>query len=114
MANSRLETQFDYIMRVLGSDLPTPVAEYRFAAPRKWRFDRAWVAHKVAVELEGGVWTRGRHVRPAGFLADIEKYNHAAASGWRVLRYTADTLDDDPLAVVTQIARALRLPEAAL
>jgi very-short-patch-repair endonuclease len=72
--------------------LPAPIAEHRFHAVRKWRFDYAWPSQSVALEVEGGVWTRGRHVRPAGYLADMEKYNAAATSGWRVLRVEPSTL----------------------
>lgn len=70
--------------------LPTP--EYRFAPPRRWRFDFAWPDHKVALEVEGGVWTEGRHTRGAGFLGDMEKYNEAACLGWRIVRVTPDDL----------------------
>lgn len=42
----------------------------------------------IAVEIEGGVWTGGRHTSGSGFLGDMEKYNEAAAAGWRVLRFT--------------------------
>ncbi len=66
--------------------LPTPTLEHRFHTTRKWRFDVAWPAHKVALEVEGGVWTRGRHSRGAGMVGDMEKYNAAVLDGWRVLR----------------------------
>jgi hypothetical protein len=46
----------------------------------------------VALEVEGGVWTGGRHTRGAGFLKDVEKYNRAAVLGWRLLRVTPDKL----------------------
>ncbi len=72
--------------------LPRPVREFVFAAPRKWRFDYAWPAERLALEVEGGVWTQGRHTRGAGFLKDMEKYNEAAARGWRVIRTTPDAL----------------------
>lgn len=62
--------------------------EFRFHGIRRWRFDYALPTFKVAIEVEGGVWTAGRHTRPKGFLGDIEKYNAAAALGWRVLRVT--------------------------
>lgn len=62
------------------------VPEYRFAPPRRWRFDYAWPAHKVALEVEGGVWTGGRHTRAVGFMKDMEKYNEAACLGWRIVR----------------------------
>lgn len=70
--------------------IPKPEREYRFHESRKWRFDYAWPKNKIALEIEGGVWTRGRHVRPKGFIKDIEKYNYAAAHGWRVFRSTTD------------------------
>ena len=72
--------------------LPQPVTEFRFDPARRWRFDYAWVDARLALEVEGGVWTHGRHTRGAGFLADIEKYNRATILGWRLLRTTPDAL----------------------
>lgn len=72
--------------------LPAPIPEYRFHPTRKWRFDYCWVAQKVALEVEGGVWVRGRHSRGAGMIGDMEKYNRATVLGWRVLRTTPQTL----------------------
>ena len=72
--------------------LPEPTLEYRFDAKRRWRFDYAWPAQKVALEVEGGVFTRGRHTRGAGFLKDIDKYNAATLAGWKVLRVTPKEL----------------------
>lgn len=72
--------------------LPDPVAEHRFAPPRLWRFDWAFLDAKVALECEGGAWSGGRHTRGAGFLKDMEKYNRATALGWRVFRCTPQTL----------------------
>ena len=66
--------------------------EYRFAPPRRWRFDYAFPQHKVAVEVEGGVWIRGRHTRGAGFVKDLEKYSEAAILGWAVIRVVPDSL----------------------
>lgn len=75
--------------------LPMPVYEHRFAPPRKWRFDMAWIREGVALEIEGGVWTRGRHTRGKGYMADLEKYNEAAVRGWIVIRVTPDQLLED-------------------
>lgn len=66
------------------------VAEHRFHPTRRWRFDYALPEAKVAIEIDGGVWTYGRHNRAAGYIADMEKLNEAARLGWRVLRYTTD------------------------
>jgi very-short-patch-repair endonuclease len=68
--------------------LPPHEREYRFAPPRRWRFDFAWPERKVAVEVDGGTWTGGRHTSGSGFAADLEKLNAAVTLGWRVLRYT--------------------------
>jgi hypothetical protein len=76
----------------LAQGLPEPVPEWRFDEVRRWRFDWAWPDHKVALEVEGGVFTRGRHTRGAGFLGDMEKYNRAAVLGWRVLRTTPEDM----------------------
>ena len=88
-----------------GAGLPAPVREHRFAPPRRWRFDYAWPAHRIALEIEGGVWAGGRHVRGRGYESDCEKYSEAALRGWRVLRVTPAMLRD---------GRALTLLERAL
>lgn len=88
--------------------IPTPGREVVFAPPRKWRFDYCWYSYKyvdtpdcpgdmersggLALEIEGGVWTGGRHITGAGFIRDMEKYNAAAALGWRVIRCTPEHL----------------------
>ena len=70
------------------SRLPKPAREFRFHRKRKWRFDFAWPVFKVAVEVDGGIYCRGRHVCGAGFERDAEKRNAAVMAGWRVLHFT--------------------------
>jgi hypothetical protein len=62
-----------------------PVAEYRFHPTRKWRFDYAWPEVRLALEVQGGIWTGGRHVRGGALLKEWEKINTAATLGWRVM-----------------------------
>lgn len=76
----------------VAAGLPAPVTEHRFMSDRRFRFDYAWVEQHVALEVEGGIWTGGRHTRGAGFLRDMDKYNHAAVRGWYVVRCTPSTL----------------------
>ena len=90
-------------IRMVG--LPDPVREHRFHETRKWRFDLSWPDRMVAIECEGGVWSRGRHTRPQGFMNDVEKYNAATMAGWKVYRVTAEMVHD---------GTALQLVEAAL
>lgn len=105
MSASSLEALFLIQLRALG--LPAPEAEYRFHASRKWRFDFAWPHRLLAVEVEGGVYTGGRHTRGSGFEADAEKYNAAAEAGWTVLRYTPKYLRDG--SAVEQVRRMLEV-----
>lgn len=84
----------DALNRIAQAGLPAPVREHHFAPPRKWAFDLAYLAEMVAVELEGGTWTNGRHTRGKGFDADCRKYGEATARGWLVLRCTAEMIAD--------------------
>lgn len=83
---SALERTFAF--QVMAHRLPKPERELRFdRGGRKWRFDFAWPENMVAVELEGGIWNNGAHVRGAHFTSDCEKYNAAQAQGWKVFRF---------------------------
>jgi very-short-patch-repair endonuclease len=100
-----------FLALVKRAKLPMPVPEYRFAPPRRWRCDYAWPDQRVALEVEGGIFTRGRHSRGAGMLKDMEKYNTLAVMGWRLIRCTPTGLRD--LATVQTLADALRFKESA-
>ena len=67
-----------------------PERELKFHPKRKWRFDFAFPEAKIAAEIEGGVWSGGRHNRASGYTKDCEKYNNAVLLGWRVFRFTSD------------------------
>lgn len=107
---SALEAAFDFAWfahRPAALAAVRPVKQYRFHATRKWRFDRAFVEARVAVELDGGTYNQGRHVRGAGFERDLEKLNAAALAGWLVLRYTTTMLRRDPKGMVDAVCQAL-------
>ena len=94
---SRLEDQFELWLETNeGEGIPAPETEYRFHPPRRWRFDFAWPAQKVAVEIEGILYQDGgsRHQRGAGFVADCEKYEAALLLGWRVYRIPGPWIDE--------------------
>jgi len=73
-------------MWALINNAPSLVEEHRFHQTRKWRFDFAHLESKTAIEIEGGVWSGGRHTRGAGYAKDAEKYNEANFDGWAVIR----------------------------
>ena len=99
---SPLEAKFVVAWRALASQYPEPEREYQFHPERGWAFDFAFIQQKVAVEMEGGTWSGGRHVRGEGYANDCEKYNAAVELGWRLLRYTTVSSD-----CIEQIKRVL-------
>ncbi|MEJ8803153.1 hypothetical protein [Pontibacter sp. H249] len=68
------------------------IAEHAFHPERKWRIDFFLPESNIAIEVEGGVWTQGRHTRGKGYVNDLEKYNAAQAMGIMVLRFTPEQL----------------------
>ena len=88
-----------------------PVPEHKFHPTRKFRFDYAWPLHMLACEIEGGLWTQGRHSRGKGAIADLEKYSEAAILGWRLIYATPQELDNG--VCIDRVMRALTDREAA-
>lgn len=76
------------------TELPPWEREYRFmpkppsGKQRQFRFDFAWPINGFAVEIEGGVYSGGRHTTGAGFTKDCEKYALATIEGYRIIRVT--------------------------
>ncbi len=71
-----------------------PVSEYKFCSFRMWRNDFAWPDHKLALEIEGGAFTKGRHTRGAGFIKDMEKYNQLAMQRFYLIRVTPSEIQN--------------------
>jgi hypothetical protein len=72
--------------------LPEP--EFRFAPPRRWRWDLCWPDRLVAVEVQGGTFAGGRHTRGKGYRNDCEKLNEGQLLGWLVLWVTPPMVKD--------------------
>lgn len=62
--------------------------EYKFNPTRKWLADFLITNTKILIEVEGGIWSQGRHTRGTGYIGDMEKYNAAAILGFQVLRFS--------------------------
>lgn len=101
---SRLEAALAQHIRA--TRLPGPMREYRFSTQRRWRFDFAWPDYLLAVEVEGGGWSGGRHTRPKGFAQDLQKYSEALAGGWTVYRCDKALIDSGR--AIEVIAKLLR------
>lgn len=93
---SHLEAKFQLEWKAVGG--PRLEREYEFHPVRRWRADFAHVESMTLVEIEGGIWVKGRHSRGSGFEKDCEKYLEAALLGFKLIRLapkqiTAETLD---------------------
>lgn len=85
----------ELVEQLVKAGVEVPLREVKFCIHgRQWRFDMAWAEQRVAVEVDGGAWSQGRHTRGAGFKEDCIKLNHAAREGWKVLRFTTDMVTD--------------------
>lgn len=102
-APSALEALLAMQLRAAG--ITGYVREFRFAPGRRWRFDFAFWNERLAIEVEGGIWSGGRHVTGKGFQADLEKYNAAVLLGWRVLRFSGEQIKSGQ--ALAQIEQAL-------
>ena len=61
-----------------------------FKRGRKWRCDFVWPDLRLIVEVEGGVYSQGRHTRGSGYTKDVEKYNAIVNAGWNLQRFTGE------------------------
>ena len=90
------------------------VPEYRFHEKRKWRFDYFLPSLNTAIEIEGGIFSGGRHTRGAGYSRDCEKYNQAQVLGFRVLRYPAHELRKSCAGLIEDLEKIEKLGEIAM
>jgi len=86
--------------------IPIPEREYKFLPDRKFRIDFFWQNVKLAVEIEGGAWSYGRHTRGAGFTGDMEKYNLMVEQGIYLLRYEPKRIDYEQIKRVYEQLKA--------
>jgi len=92
---SNLEATFALALKSVGCEM---VREYRFHPVRRWRLDFATEdGTKVAVEIDGGEFSRGAHARGVGMANDYEKRNSATEIGWAIFQITGAMTRKDPL-----------------
>jgi very-short-patch-repair endonuclease len=77
-----------FLRRCLLAGLPRPQLQVRAVEGRRWRWDFGWADQRLLVEIQGGQWTNGRHVRGLGYENDLRKANAAVEQGYRVLAFT--------------------------
>ena len=52
-----------FLLQCRDSGLVIPDREHKFMDGRRFRFDFAWADKMLGVEIEGGVFSGGRHTR---------------------------------------------------
>lgn len=97
----------DLATQITLAGLPAPTVEHKFHHKRRWRWDFCWPAYLVAVEIQGGTWSGGRHTRGSGYQNDCEKSREGQLLGWIVLGVT--TKDVKGGKALDAIERALSL-----
>jgi very-short-patch-repair endonuclease len=94
------------LTRIRQFQLPEPQSEFMFSPVGDWRLDLAYPEHHIGLELHGGTFSRGRHIRGQGFADDRRKMNQALLEGWRVYEFTREMISDE-LPRVLQVALAM-------
>lgn len=91
--------------------LPEPKAEYPFGEEigRRWRFDWLFMGW-LAVEIVGGIWTRGHHSRGRSQLDDMERRNAAQMMGYCVLEFSPQQVESGEAFAVIRKAFNLETP----
>jgi very-short-patch-repair endonuclease len=102
----KLTREQTFLLMLKARKMPTPTPEFRFHPVRKFRWDWAWPEARLALEVEGGVWSGGAHGRGTGIVRDMEKATLAAEEGWRIIRVTPSNLATE--ATMDSIHRALQ------
>ena len=76
-------------LQIRAAKLPRPLRQHRPLTTRRYRADFCWPHWDLVVEVQGGTWSAGRHVRGSGYEADCERLNLLQLAGWRVFYVTS-------------------------
>lgn len=75
---------------------------------KRYRLDFAHPLSRIGIEIQGGVYNRGRHVTGSGYERDCRKYNLAYTSNWTIFLLTSTMAKDATwLAVIAARIQAL-------
>lgn len=92
MPPSSLELKFDTLWNQLHPDLDLET-EVKLISDRKFRFDYVHSKSKIAIEVNGGIWTFSGHSSGKGLLRDYEKLNLAQSLGYHVFFLSGEMID---------------------
>jgi hypothetical protein len=87
-------------------------SEWRFAPPRRFRFDFAHLPSKIAIEIQGGIFMpNSGHNNGAALVKEYEKLCLASSLGWRIFFLSSVTVSDENIYKLIAQAIANSSPE---
>ena len=96
--DSSLETRV--YEALVASELPAPTRQHRvIVGNRTYYLDLAYPEFRVAIEVDGFEFHRGRH----SFDEDRRRQNDLVRAGWIVLRFTSTSTVDEMVANVAEV-----------
>lgn len=92
-------------------------SDVSFLEGRRYRGDAINRQKKLIIEIEGGTYpfymklkngktilaTKGGHSSPEGLQRDMDKNNAIVMNGWKLLRYTPQTLKKHPEQIINDV-----------
>ena len=90
--------QFEAVWQRCGG--PELETEYQFYSERGWRAD--YRIGEWLLEVDGGVWTGGRHTNPKGYIEDCLKLNKASLMGFRIIRIPTGCATDNYMSEIIE------------
>jgi hypothetical protein len=103
-AEALSDLDFSRLLRRFRIPEPDRQAERRDAHGRRRWLDAVWEEARLIAEVDG-LW----HMDATAWWADMRRDNDVTVSGYRVLRFPAFAIRDQPEAVAGQLREALRL-----
>jgi very-short-patch-repair endonuclease len=90
---SEAEDELAWQMHAIGLD---PIRQFHFGESigRRWAADFAFLDKKLLIEVDGGAYVAGRHVRGQGYEDDHARDAEALCLGFRILRVTPRQVTD--------------------
>lgn len=94
------------VLPLAAKGYPRPKPQAMIIPERKYRIDYAFIAARLAVQIQGQIWKKGGHTSGRGMIRDAEVCNHLTCLGWKLLLITPEMIDSGQALEWTE--RALR------
>lgn len=101
---SKLEDKFLVLFTAAAPDIKI-LRWQKVIKGRRFEFDFCLPDHRILIEIQGAVFTGGRHTRGAGYTADCEKSRLGQMAGYDVLCYTGKQINTKEVKRLIEYAR---------